>query len=109
MNVFTFNNGQKIECVNQYNYLGIMFTSRLRWSSAENTMAIQADKSVFMLKRTIQKLGDVPLKLCLDLFAKIVSPILLYGAEIWGTQKRETIELVHRKYCKYILNVSYST
>ena len=62
-----------------------------------------------MLKRLIQTCGIIPIELCLDLFDKMVVPILLYGAEIWGTSHRETVELVQRKFCKYILCVSQGT
>ena len=40
---------------------------------------------------------------------KIVLPILIYGAEIWGTKYAGPIEAVHIKYCKYSLRVSSST
>ena len=102
-------NGQKLEFVTYYKYLGIIFSSRLLWSNALSTLAAQAEKSIFMLKRMFVKIGDVPVSLSMDLFDKIVAPVLLYGAEMWGTQKREAIELVQRKFCKYILKVSYST
>jgi hypothetical protein len=73
------------------------------------TLSAQADKAVFTLKRVIKSVGGFPISLSLDLCDKLVSPILLYGSEIWGTQYRESIELVHRKFCKYILSVSYNT
>ena len=44
--------------------------------------------------------------LALDLFNKIISPILLYGSEIWGTRYAGYMGYVHSKLCKYVLNVS---
>ena len=79
------------------------------WSVPLQTLSAQADKAVFTLKRVIKSVGGLPISLSLDLFDKLVLPILLYGAEIWGTQYRESIELVHRKFCKYTLSVSYNT
>ena len=46
------------------------------------------------------------MSLALDFFDKIISPILLYGSEIWGTRYAGSIEYVDRKFCKYVLNVS---
>ena len=66
-------------------------------------------KAIFKLKSTFKICGGVPVTLALDLFDKIILPILLYGSEIWGTKRAEHIELVHRKYCKYIIKVSSST
>ena len=47
----------------------------------------------------------------LDLFDKLVKPILLYGSEIWGTYKTAIteIEKVHLKFCKLILKLKRST
>ena len=62
-----------------------------------------------MIKRLIKTCGGIPIKLSLELFDKIVVPILVYGAEVWGTKSREKIELVQRNFCKYILNVPNKT
>ena len=35
--------------------------------------------------------------------------MLNYGAEVWGFMNAECIERVHRKFCKYMLNVKIST
>ena len=45
----------------------------------------------------------------LDLFDKLVTPILLYGSEIWAYENNDVIEKLHIRYCKYILNVNKST
>ena len=45
----------------------------------------------------------------LDLFDKIVKPILLYGCEVWGFGDNSIIERVHLKFCKLILNIKKST
>jgi hypothetical protein len=105
---FYFNDSE-LEHVSHYKYLGIVFTSRLCWSVPLQTLSAQADKAVFTLKRVIKSVGGFPISLSLDLFDKLVSPILLYGSEIWGTQYQESIELANRKLCKYILSVSYNT
>ena len=43
------------------------------------------------------------------LFEKIVTPILLYGCEIWGSSNTEILEKVHLKFCKLLLNLKRST
>ena len=104
-----FLNGSQLECVGYYKYLGIVFTSRLCWSVPLQTLSAQAEKALFALKRVMKTVGNFPISLSLDLFDKLIVPILLYGSEVWGTQHREPIELVHRKFCKYIMSVSYNT
>ena len=53
----------------------------------------------------MKTVGNFPISLSLDLFDKLIVPI----SEVWGTQHREPIELVHRKFCRYIMSVSYNT
>ena len=45
----------------------------------------------------------------LTLFDRMVSPILCYGSEIWGTKHIETIEWVQNTFCKFLLGVKYKT
>ena len=44
----------------------------------------------------------------LDLFDKIVKPIVLYGCEIWGFSNCYLIEKLHLKFCKHILDLKQS-
>jgi hypothetical protein len=45
----------------------------------------------------------------LDLFDKLVKPILLYGCEIWGSSNNDILEKVHLKFCKIILHLKATT
>ena len=45
----------------------------------------------------------------LDMFDKIVKPVMLYGCEVWGYNQSILIEKLHLKFCKHILNVKPST
>ena len=55
------------------------------------------------------RLHNLSIKCQLELFDKIVKPILLYGCEIWGQGKNSVIERVHMKFCKLLLRVKKST
>jgi hypothetical protein len=44
-------------------------------------------------------------KIQLDLFDKMVKPILLYGCEVWGFSNNDIIEKVHLKFCKLLLHL----
>ena len=52
---------------------------------------------------------NLPIDLQLDLFDKLVTPILLYGSEIWTYENNDIIEKLHLRYCKYILSVNKRT
>lgn len=60
-----------------------------------------------VIKRS--RLYNLSIDCQLDLFDKMVMPILLYGCEIWGFSNCDILERVHLKFCKLILNVKKST
>jgi hypothetical protein len=45
----------------------------------------------------------------LELFDKVVKPILLYGCELWRLSNCDIIERLHLKYCNPLLNLKSST
>jgi hypothetical protein len=51
------------------------------------------------------RLHNLSIECQLDLFDKIVKPILLYGCEVWGVGNNDIVERVHLKFCKSILHV----
>ena len=51
----------------------------------------------------------LPVDLQIELFTKLVKPILLYGCEIWGFGNIDVIERVQLKYIKHVLNLKSST
>ena len=51
----------------------------------------------------------LPVDLMLKLFDQLVSPILLYGCEVWGFEDLKQIESFHLHFCKQILKLKKST
>ena len=45
----------------------------------------------------------------MDLFDKLVTPILNYGGEVWRFCKAKQTERVHLQFCKHLLGVKQST
>lgn len=68
----------------------------------------QARKAMYSVLRKSKKLG-LTIDLQLQLFDNLVTPILLYGAEIWGCGNNDIIEKLHLKYCRMLLRVNNST
>ena len=48
----------------------------------------QARKAIFNILNKIKQIGDMPPKYMFFLYQSMVQPILLYGSEIWGCQKK---------------------
>ena len=45
----------------------------------------------------------------LDLFEKLITPILNYGSQVWGFAQCACIERVHLQFCKRLLGVKKCT
>ena len=45
----------------------------------------------------------------LDLFNKLIKPILLYWCEVWGFENNDLLERVQLKLCKLLLDLKQTT
>ena len=43
-----------------------------------------------------------PLDIMLKLFNVIVKPVVLYGAEVWGSEKCDILERLQLRFLKYV-------
>ena len=100
--------GQIIEIVDLFSYLGLIFKSNGSFSDAKKNLVNQAQKSLYSIYK-IKRNQAVPIDLQLKLFDSMVVPILLYGCEVWGYENIKIIEQVHLGFCKRILKVRQTT
>jgi hypothetical protein len=87
----------EIGIVSEFNYLGVLLSKSGNFSMAKTKKAQveKATKAMFeVLKR--RQIHNLSIQCQLDLFDKIIKPILLYGCEVWGFSKNEIIERVHK-------------
>ena len=71
-------------------------------------MASQALKAMRIIDRLNFKC-EFPFLTSVELFNTCVKPILLYGAEVWGTQSKRCLENVLHKFCRTQLGVGSKT
>jgi hypothetical protein len=127
-----FFSGMQLECVNSFNYLGIIFHSNGKFESAIARLNDKAQKALFAMYRTLWDNNECySVRLSCKLFDSLVRPVMLYGADIWGgfmfnllsgaggnknaisSEKllsklfndKLPIEKLHIKYCKQALGV----
>ena len=100
-----------IENVKHFKYLG--FTLGAKNCNLTKTMedlATKAKRVIFALNNKI-KLSLLPMRLALKIFDSQVTPILLYGAEVWGPYlntnfnlwDKNITEMTHTQFLKRIL------
>ena len=83
-----------IEIVSEYVYLGLTMMYSNKYAKAMKKQMDQARKAQFSLLINAQKLC-LPIDIQCDMFEKGVSPILLYGSEVWGFSCTEMLEIFH--------------
>ena len=103
-----FYNGVDIEIVNQFNYLGVVFTPGGSFIQAAKTLSGKAIRALCSLL-SLTKSMEIPLNIMINLYNSFVCSILFYACEIWGFSSAISIDKVQRKFCRWMLNVKQST
>ena len=93
-------NGERIDIVPFYKYLGVYFTPKLVWTKTKEVLAHQASKAVCRIFQYQKHFGNFPPNDLFKLFDSIVTPILCYGSDIWGFEYSKQIEKIHSQFCK---------
>lgn len=101
-----FYDSQPIEIVNAFAYVGLNFTARMSLSKMSEHMAIKAKHVFISLLKNLYHLLPMSRQMFFKIFDTKISPILLYGSEIWGLEFMNSIEQVHTYACKRFMNVS---
>ena len=79
-----FYDGMKLEIVNYYKYLGVIFSTGLACSYSLEDMATRARKGVLGILKLQWTFGEQSPKLFFKLFDCQIQPMLTYGSEVWG-------------------------
>ena len=101
-------NGEELELVGEFNYLGFLITNGGSVQKSINLLADKAVRSIGMLFSIIKHI-QIPFKMLMQLFDTYVKLILNYSCEIWGFSNAERCERVHRKFIKRVLGVKKGT
>jgi phosphotransacetylase len=72
-----------LEIVAHFSYLRIVFSETGKFNIAKKELVNKGIKTMYEVSRK-GRIHNLSTKCQLDLFDKIVKPILLYGCENWG-------------------------
>ena len=101
--------GKQLEVVNQYKYLGFVFTTRLSIQSTLDDIAIRGKQKGVHILRALWRVRSTNTKVFTNLFDTQVLATLMYGSEIWGLQKCHKIERTHTFVCKKFMGLDTRT
>ena len=100
---------QKIEIVNRFCYLGFVFTPKLSESIGVKILAKKGKKALLSVLRVLWKHREMSRETFFKVFDMKIKPVLLYGSEVWGLKRLDSIEKVHLLACKQFLGVPIMT
>ena len=81
--------GQIVQEVKHYKYLGILIDAQLRWKEQEQRAAANATKWILQFRRLSRPSTGVSIKLMRQLYLVVAMPKILYGIETWYTLPTE--------------------
>ena len=107
-------NGEEIEYVSQYKYLGITITDNLSWRPHMESVAKRATNIFLQCRTMLGRTWGLTPKISKWTYTALIRPIISYASLIWlkGTMinsQLKLLERVQRKACLTILNAMTST
>jgi len=102
--------GDIIEHVQTFKYLGILFKTTSNLDSVVEHLAATSRRLLFALNRRCVKLRIMDIKLRYDLFNTLARSTASYAYEVWlDSKKLKAIEIMYRGFFKYLLMVQITT
>lgn len=95
-NCFTFD-GSQLEIVNNFKYLGVTFCKSNSFNLNVKELFDKATKAMYGVIGKCRT-HNLAIDCKIDMFDKIIKPILLYGCEVWGFHNTNLLEKLHLKF-----------
>ncbi len=102
------NRCEEMEVVDDYKYLGVLFSYNGRFRNGEMELKEQATRAMYLIIGKAKKF-DLPVDIQIELFNPMVLPVLSYESEVWGHYIIREFELLHLKFLKHLLFVHKNT
>jgi hypothetical protein len=110
--IFNLGN-RKIKIIQEYCYLRVKLNHNGNFTLALKQLSEKALHALYGIRRQLNFSHHNP-EYAIKIFDSIITPILLYNSEVWGTsvkndfnsRDKSPIEKVHLKFCKIYLALS---
>lgn len=102
-------NGQEVEIVKTYKYLGINITSNMNMEHHLKERLTTAKIAISAAWKNCLEDKNITLRIKYLVFQAVAKSILLYGAQAWGYKSYETVEKLLRYFLKRIFRLPQCT
>ena len=100
--------GNTLDIVDEYNYLGLVFNYNAKFKITKSHLYQKGCRAMFALLKQSKRLS-LPLDIIMKLFDVLVKPVVLYGAEVWGSENCDILDRLQLRFFKYLLSVNKFT
>ena len=104
---FTYD-GEEIEITSTFSYLGIILSSNGKMKDCIDNLLDRGRKAMFLILKKAREQHLAP-DIQIDLFHKLVLPVLSYGCELWAYEDLDKFDKFHLKFLRYVLHLNIST
>ena len=104
-----FYNGEALETVTSFKYLGVVFSSSGKFKKGIDNVVSKGQRALFNMISNIKDFTSMYPEMQISLFNSCVSSVLSYGCEVWGLAEAKKIETIHLSFLKHLLKVKKST
>lgn len=105
--VYLYKN-HKIEVVQYFTYLGLKLSYDGSMKNCIKQLCDQGSKAVFSVLKKSRVLG-LHIDTVIDLFHKLVLPVISYGCEVWGFENLDILDKFHLKFLRFVLKLRKGT
>jgi len=98
-----------VEVVGKFTYFGVVFSTGGSFTEAQKTLSGQALKAMFKMNKHLYKFTSILVSHRIELFDKLILPILNYASEVWVFVHGKVIERMHLQFMKKLLGVKHTT
>ena len=99
---------QPLEVVFDFQYLGLCFHYNNKFNVAQKCLYDKASRAMFGLLKKCRKLM-LPLDIQVELFDKLIVPILFHGCEVWCPIKTNLASKLQLRFYKIIVKLGKPT
>ena len=100
--------GVELEVSFEFTYLGACINYNASFKKAISQQVRHAERALHAL-RSKMRCMNLPFDIASHLFNNMISPILLYAAEVWAFEDLQHIDVFHRKFLKREMGLRKST
>lgn len=102
-------NGERIQVVNEYKYLGVIITSNLSWEKHFKEKVKSAKLAINSVWSKFLDSRKVPLSSKLMCYNSIIKSIVCYCSQVWGFNASNTVESAQTCFIKKLFRLPQNT